>query len=63
MLSIYFTSTKDQATVAGVEILLPAVLRIDAGSTSAFSDELAPSPRMWQADGYFTGRCRLLVMG
>lgn len=56
MLSIYFASSVDQASIAGIEILLPAVLRIDAGSTNAYSDELAPSPRMWQADGYFTGR-------
>ena len=56
ILGIYFASILDQATVAGIEILLPAVLRIDAGSTGAFSDELAPSPRVWQADGYFTGR-------
>lgn len=55
MLSIYFASSVDQASIAGIEILLPAVVRIDAGSTNAFNDELSPSPRMWQADGYFTG--------
>ena len=56
MLSVYFVATEGQATVAGIEIMLPAVLRIDAGSTSSFSDELAPSPREWQADDFFTGR-------
>ena len=56
MLSIYFQATLDQATVAGIEIMLPAVLRIDAGSTTTFSDELAPSPRVWQADDFFTGK-------
>ena len=55
-LSIVFAASKDQATVAGIEIKLPAVLRIDAGSSSTFSDELAPSPHVWQADNYFTGR-------
>ena len=55
-LSIYLAATVDQATVAGIEIMPPALLRIDAGSNNAFSDELAPSPRMWQPDGYFTGR-------
>ena len=55
LLSIYFTASMNQATVAGIEIMLPAVLRIDAGSISPYSDNLAPSPRVWQADGYFTG--------
>ena len=55
LLSIYFIASKNQATVAGIEIMPPAVLRIDAGSISPFSDNLAPSPRVWQADGYFTG--------
>lgn len=41
--------------MAGIEIMPPAVLRIDAGSTSSFSDDLAPKPRVWEADGYFTG--------
>ena len=55
LLSIYFAATKDQATVAGIELKLPAVLRIDAGSTSTFQDELTPQPHGWQADNYFTG--------
>lgn len=55
LLSIYFAATKDQATVAGIEIKLPAVVRIDAGSTGTFQDELAPQPHVWQADNYFTG--------
>ena len=41
--------------MAGIEIMPPAVLRIDAGSTSPFSDDLWPSPRKWEADNYFTG--------
>ena len=36
--------------------MLPAVLRIDAGSTSPFMDDLAPSPRTWEADDHFTGK-------
>lgn len=55
LLSIYFAATMDQATVAGIEIKLPAVFRIDAGSTSTFQDELTPQPHVWQADNYFTG--------
>ena len=56
LLSIYFAASVDQATVAGIEIMLPAVVRIDAGSISSFSDDLAPSPRTWEADNYFTGK-------
>ena len=56
LLGIYFVASVDQATVAGIEIMPPAVLRIDAGSTSPFSDDLVPSPRMWEADSYFTGK-------
>ena len=56
LLGIYFVASVDQATVAGIEIMPPAVLRIDAGSTSPFSDNLVPSPRTWEADSYFTGK-------
>jgi hypothetical protein len=55
LLSIYFAAIKGQAAVAGIEIKVPAVLRIDAGSTSTFQDELTPQPHVWQADNYFTG--------
>ena len=55
LLGIYLTASVNQATVAGIEIMPPAVLRIDAGSTSFFSDDLLPSPRVWEADDYFTG--------
>ena len=62
LLSIYFAATKDQATVAGIEIKLPAVLRIDAGRTGTFQDELAPQAHVWQADNYFTGSVSAVSM-
>ena len=55
LLSIYFNSAIEKASVAGIEIKLPALLRIDAGSYDSYSDELAPSPHVWEPDGYFSG--------
>lgn len=41
-----------QATVAGIELLLPALLRIDAGSSAAFTDAAGNA---WAADFAFVG--------
>ncbi|KAK9902860.1 hypothetical protein WJX75_008891 [Coccomyxa subellipsoidea] len=52
LLTIVFVATKDQATVGGIEVLLPALLRINSGSSDSFTDAAG---NIWAADSNFVG--------
>ncbi|BDA51169.1 probable receptor-like protein kinase At1g30570 at N-terminal half [Coccomyxa sp. Obi] len=53
ILTIVFIATTDQATVGGIEVLLPAIVRINSGGISGdFTDALG---QVWASDSNFVG--------
>jgi hypothetical protein len=52
ILTILFVATEDEATLSGLEVLLPAVLRINAGCDTNFTDAL---DNLWLADFSYIG--------
>lgn len=60
VLNIVLAATKDQATLAALEITIPALFRINSGSSKAFTDAVG---HQWLADYAYIGESSYIYQG